>query len=144
MVDITVTSTPLRVNCQNEIGLPDFSAMPTMTMLALDPTAVRLPPRSPPRANDHHMTSGGACRGMTDARWLTIGVMVATYGTLSMIPDSNIETPRISIVVNSTLPPVASAAIWPSVLITPVLNSAPTIMNSPTMNSSVSHSTLAR
>jgi hypothetical protein len=58
-----------------------------------------------------------------------------------MKPDTSVETPRISIVVTKTLPPVALAASSPRNLMTPVLNSAPTMMNRPTMNSRVSHST---
>ena len=79
---------------------------------------------------------------MDEARWLTIGVIVATYGTLSMKPDTSVETARISMVASKTLPPVKLAASSPRILMTPVLSNAPTMMNRPTMNSRVSHSTL--
>ena len=52
--------------------------MPSMTMLALDPTAVRLPPKSPPSASDHHSTWWCEWPAIVEARWLTIGVIVAT------------------------------------------------------------------
>src|SRR5277367_15223 len=59
-----------------------------------------------------------------------------------MNPDTNVDTTRISMVVTKTLPPVALTASSPRILMTPVLNRAPTMMNRPTMNSRVSHSTL--
>lgn len=46
--------------------------------------------------------------------------------------------------VNSSLPPVSSIEARASLSTTPVFTSAPTMMNSPAKNSSVSHSTLAR
>src|SRR2546421_12499446 len=101
---------PLRVNSQNEMEYPDRSAMPIITMLALEPTAVRLPPKSPPSASDHHNTLWCSWCGMDEPRWVTIGVIVATYGTLSIRPDASIDTHRISMVVNKALPPVAPAA----------------------------------
>src|SRR5271163_72497 len=61
-----------------------------------------------------------------------------------MKPDTSVEITRISMVVSRTLPPVNSAASLPNILITPVLNRPPTMMNRPTMNSRVSHSTLDR
>ena len=45
-------------------------------------------------------------------------------------------------VVSKTLSPTRSAASLPRNLMTPVLNRPPTMMNRPTMNSRVSHSTL--
>src|ERR1700761_7951965 len=59
-----------------------------------------------------------------------------------MKPDTTVEITRISMVVTKTLPPVKSAASSPNILMTPVLNKPPTMMNRPTMNSRVSHSTL--
>ncbi|TDV44245.1 hypothetical protein CLV71_114155 [Actinophytocola oryzae] len=70
--------------------------------------------------------------------------MVATYGMLSMTPDSSANTNRTSTTAVSASPPVASAAIPARSPITPVFTSAPIITNSPAKNSSVSHSTLAR
>ena len=46
--------------------------------------------------------------------------------------------------VDSASPPVKSIADWAISPTTPVFTSAPTMMNSPAKNSSVSHSTLAR
>src|ERR1700739_1529297 len=133
---------PLRVNSPKEMGGPDRMAMPSVTMLALDQTAVRLPPRSPPSASDHHNTWWWCGPVIVAARWLTIGVIVATYGTLSMKPETSVRITRIIMVGSKTLPPVKPAASPPNILMTPVLNKPPTMMKRPTMNSKVSHSTL--
>ena len=77
-IDITVTTAPLRVNSQNEMGLSARRAIPSMTTFALAPTAVRLPPKSAPRASAHHSASGWAKSGMLPASSATMGVMVAT------------------------------------------------------------------
>ena len=61
-----------------------------------------------------------------------------------MMPDTGAETPRMSITVSSAFPPVTSVAARASWSMTPVLTRAPTMMNSPAKNSSVSHSTLDR
>jgi hypothetical protein len=61
-----------------------------------------------------------------------------------MKPDTNVEITRINMVVSKMLSPTKSAAISPRYLMTPVLKRAPTMMNRPTMNSNVSHSTLDR
>jgi hypothetical protein len=60
------------------MGLPWRRAIPSMTTLALAPTAVRLPPKSAPSASAHHSTSGWAKSGMFAASSLTMGVIVAT------------------------------------------------------------------
>jgi len=49
---MVVTTAPFLVNSQNEIGVPARFATPRTTTLALAPTAVRLPPKSAPSAND--------------------------------------------------------------------------------------------
>src|SRR6202047_2920341 len=81
---------------------------------------------------------------MLAANSATIGAIVATYGMLSMIPDTGTETPRIHITVSNGFPPVASVASRARWAITPVFASAPTMMNNPAKNSSVSHSTLVK
>ena len=49
-----VTTAPLRVNSQKLMGCPSRAAMPSITTLALAPTAVRFPPKSAPAARDHY------------------------------------------------------------------------------------------
>ena len=58
-MDTAVITAPLRVNSQKEIGWLDRRAMPSMTTLALAPTAVRLPPKSAPSASAHHQARPG-------------------------------------------------------------------------------------
>ncbi|COX87490.1 Uncharacterised protein [Mycobacterium tuberculosis] len=52
-----MTTAPLRVNSQNEMGAPARRAIPSMTTFALAPIAVRLPPKSAPRASAHQGVS---------------------------------------------------------------------------------------
>src|SRR6266508_2166541 len=105
-----VTTRPLRVNSQNEIGDPARRAMPSTTTLALAPIAVALPPRSVPRARAHQIES--ACDGFAvpAVRDSTSGLMVATYGMLLTTADTTAEPTRISSIANSALPAVASAS----------------------------------
>ena len=74
------------------------------------PTAVRLPPKSAPRASAHHRACTWTGIGHGRGKVATTGVIVATYGILSITPESTAETPRISIVVDSGSPPVTSSA----------------------------------
>jgi hypothetical protein len=55
-----------------------------------------------------------------------------------MMPETGAEMPRISITVSSAFPPVNSTADRASASTTPVFTRAPTMMNSPAKNSSVS------
>src|SRR6516164_7662969 len=139
--EIAVTTAPLRVNSQKEMGLSARRAIPRMTTLALAPTAVRLPPRSVPRTRAHHRACGLAWP-IDGSSWATIGAIVAAYGTLLMKPLNTNDTARINIVVSKACPPVAAVATFASWLTTPVLTRAPTMTNNPVKNSSVSHSTL--
>jgi hypothetical protein len=73
-----VTTAPLRVNSQKEMRLSERLAIPSMTTLALAPTAVRFPPKSAPSARAHHNALACASFGIAAASSLTIGAIVAT------------------------------------------------------------------
>ena len=116
-----MTTKPLRVNSQNEMGLPDRLAIPSITTLALAPhggqvaTEVGAEGKRPPQ----HIRVGPVGQARGDLT--SLGVIVATYGTLSMMPDTGApDTPRISIVVDSASPPVISIADWAISPTTPV------------------------
>ncbi len=65
------------MNCQKLIGLPVLAAMPIATTLALAATAVPLPPKSAPSANDHHSACAVSGSGAPAAIPSTIGAIVA-------------------------------------------------------------------
>src|SRR5688572_13205290 len=93
-----VTTRPYLVNCQNVIGVPARSAMPRTTTLAEAPMAVALPPRSAPRARAHQSTWDWLVLPLLLTMSATTGLVVATYGMLSMIADSTVE-PHSSTIV---------------------------------------------
>src|SRR6516164_7217804 len=97
--EIAVTTAPLRVNSQKEIGLSARRAIPRMTTLALAPTAVRLPPKSVPRTRAHHSACCWTWPEIDGSSWPMIGAMVAAYGTLLTIPLITNDTASTNIVV---------------------------------------------
>src|ERR1700744_2244280 len=102
--ETAVTTAPLLVKSQKETGWPARCAIPTATIFALAPTAVRLPPRTVPNSRAHHSTPEPVCVGIDAAMCATTGVIVAAYGTLLMkLPNVN-DTVRISIVAVQASP----------------------------------------
>ena len=79
-----------------------------VTGLALAPTAVMFPPKPAPMASAHHIACTWPGLGTVVARSATTGVMVATYGMLSMRPESTPETTSITIEAKTGSPPLTS------------------------------------
>ena len=74
----------------------------------------------------------------------TRGVMVATYGMLSTMPDSSAEPQSRTLAASRYWSPTASVTGLPSVSMTPTSTRAPTMTNSPMKNTRVGHSTSSR
>src|SRR5262245_41895515 len=86
--------------------MPARSAMPATVRLAEAPMSVPLPPRQAPSDSDHQSGSRPSGPPNVGAMFLTIGIMVATKGMLSMIADRIAEAQRTAMAVTARSPPV--------------------------------------
>ena len=71
------------------------------------------------------------------------GIIEITSGMLSITADRIAAPHRITIMVNAKLPLVSSTIPCPSIVKTPLISSAPTIMKRPQKNKMVFHSTFS-
>ena len=108
---------------KKEMGCPCLDAIPATITLAEAPISVAFPPKQAPRERAHH-TGIMASRPPREASMdLSIGIMVATKGMLSIAPETMAETQIMSKLALLIEPSVNSINLCPSMARIPVTSS---------------------
>mmetsp|Transcript_159 Transcript_159/g.417 ORF Transcript_159/g.417 Transcript_159/m.417 type:complete len:211 (+) Transcript_159:289-921(+) len=127
------------------MGLPSTSALDAMTMLALAPISVPLPPKHAPNASAHasgSMLSPSTCSTI----WTMTGTMVAVKGMLSTKAEKMAEDQQMRKMENAWRPPGAIPDTMPERVLAmkrrrPSSPTPSTTTKRAAKKSSVSHST---
>ena len=126
----------------NLMGSPSFAAIPATITFAEAAISVPFPPKQDPSDSAHQTGIIASLPPNDSSIDLSMGIIVATNGILSIADDRKAEIQIINIVVFSMLLSVIAVNFCPAKCKTPVSYNPCTIINSPAKKKIVVQSTI--